>query len=247
MCRFHILSDFLIAFYEVNTMKKWWILYALVSLAVLSAAAGLRKSVTVFSETRPFARSSTVLIDPGHGGEDGGAISCTGKKESDINLAISLRLGDLIELLGHRVQFVRTDDRAVYTAGSTLAEKKASDLKQRVAMASEPGILLLSIHQNTFPEGRYRGAQVFFSKTPDSEALAKAIQQNLNQTLKGTRQSKSSQGVYLMEHIPCTGVLIECGFLSNMEEEALLCTAEYQKKLCAAIAATTAVFLSGQQ
>ena len=106
--------------------------------------------------------------------------------------------------------------------------------------------LLLSVHQNFFTEGKYHGAQVFYAKTPGSQALAEQLQANLALGLEpgNRRQCKKSDGVYLMEHIGCTGVLVECGFLSNYEEEQRLLQPEYQKKLAAVIAGTLSVWLS---
>ena len=139
---------------------------------------------------------------------------------------------------------IRTTDTSVYTKGETIAQKKASDLKERVRIVNETGnALLLSIHQNNFPDSRYSGAQVFYAGTQGSEALAKKLQQNLVNP-GSNRKSKKSDGVYIMEHIDCTGVLIECGFLSNAAEEARLRSPEYQKKLCCVIAATVREYLT---
>ena len=97
-----------------------------------------------------------------------------------------------------------------------------------------------------FTEGKYHGAQVFYAKTPGSQTLAEQLQANLALGLEpgNRRQCKKSDGVYLMEHIGCTGVLVECGFLSNYEEEQRLLQPEYQKKLAAVIAGTLSVWLS---
>ena len=133
----------------------------------------------------------------------------------------------------------------MYTKGETIAQKKASDLKERVRMVNETeGALLLSIHQNQFPDRRYSGAQVFYGS--GGEELAKALQDAFVSSVNpgSNRRSKQSTSVYLMEHIQCPGVLIECGFLSNMEEERKLGTPEYQKKLCCVIGATVSRYLS---
>ncbi len=222
---------------EVITMKRWGFLYILTAAAILAASLGTRHAITVFSESSPIEREWTILIDPGHGGEDGGAPSCTGAKESDINLEISLRLGDLFSLLGQNVKFVRTTDISVYREGETLAQKKASDLKERLRMTQENGVLLLSIHQNTFPQPKYSGAQVFYASSDGSKQLAQSLQESLNLSLcPGSRRTcKQSQGVYLMERVQTTAVLVECGFLSNPREEAMLRDPEYQKKLCCVI------------
>lgn len=231
-------------------MKRKWILpgvYVLVIVGILLSVHWCSQTVTVISQNSAITRQHCIVIDPGHGGIDGGATSCTGILESNLNLEISLRLNDLFHLLGYETRMIRTTDCSVYTAGETIARKKISDLKQRVRMVVEtPNPVLLSIHQNNFPDGRYSGAQVFYAKTGDSMALAEQLQSALVQNLNpgNNRKTKQAKGIYLMEHIQCTGVLIECGFLSNVREEQLLRTQDYQKKLCAVIAATVCSFLS---
>ena len=227
--------------------KLWAVLYVVIVLGTLAAAEWGSRAVTATVKTAPVERGSCIVIDPGHGGEDGGATSCTGRLESTYNLEISLRLNDLLRLLGCETRMIRTTDTSVYTKGETIAQKKASDLKERVRIVNETeNALLLSIHQNNFPDSRYSGAQVFYAGTQGSEALAKKLQQNLVASLNpgSNRKSKRSDGVYLMEHIDCTGVLIECGFLSNAAEEARLKSPEYQKRLCCVIAATVREYLT---
>lgn len=226
--------------------KSWIFVYCLTAAAVLFAAHFGSRAATAMAEHTPMARKSHILIDPGHGGEDGGATSCTGRLESTYNLEISLRLGDLFRLLGYDTRLVRTTDTSVYTQGETIAQKKVSDLKERVAMAGEQeGTLVLSIHQNQYPDPKYAGAQVFYPKTPGSDRLAKELQQSFVSTLNpgSRRQAKPAKGIYLMEKLPCTGVLIECGFLSNPQEEAKLRDGDYQKKLCCIIASGVSRFL----
>lgn len=196
-------------------------------------------------------QSVTVVLDAGHGGEDGGATGVSGTSEAELNLQISLRLQDLLQLCGVPVRMIRQTDTAVYTQGcGTIAEKKTSDLKNRVKIVNETeNAVLLSIHQNFFTEGKYHGAQVFYANTPGSRVLAAHMQANLALGLDAgnRRQSKAADGVYLLEHIECTGILVECGFLSNYEEEQRLLQPEYQKKLAAVIAGTISVWLSEEQ
>jgi len=226
---------------------KTLIVYLLICAGVLLSAHCGSRVVTVMAENKPIDRNVCIIIDPGHGGEDGGAISCTGRSESTYNLEISLRLRDLLQLLGYSTAMTRETDISVYTKGETLAQKKISDLKQRVKQINEsPNALLLSIHQNNFTDSRYSGAQVFYPKTRGSQELAKQLQSALTASLNpgSRRMAKQTSGVYLMEHITCPGVLIECGFLSNGAEEAKLRSQEYQKKLCCVIAATVSQNLS---
>ena len=224
-----------------------WI-YGLIIVCTLAGILGGNRAITTISEGLPIARSHRIIIDPGHGGEDGGATSCTGKLESAFNLEIALRLQDLFHFLGHETVMVRKDDRSIYTQGESLSQKKISDLKERVRICKETDNgILLSIHQNHFSDSRYSGPQVFFAPTEGSEDLAKTLQSEFQNVLhpKANRQIKKAEGIYLMEHILCTGVLIECGFLSNPEEEAKLRTGIYQKQLSCIIAAAVCKFLDG--
>ena len=168
------------------------------------------------------------------------------KLESSFNLEIASRLNDLLHLLGLHTKMVRTTDISVYTQGQTIAAQKASDLKNRVSMVNKTeNALLLSIHQNTYPDNQCHGAQVFYGTTDESRILAEILQETFCQTLNpgSTRRSKRADGIYLMQHIKKTGVLIECGFLSNPEEEAKLRDNTYQKNLSCVIAATVSNFL----
>ena len=119
-------------------MKRWnYYLFciATMTLTLLCAWWGSR-AVSVISETLPFERTHCIVIDPGHGGEDGGATSCSGRMESEYNLAISRRLDDLFHLLGYRTRMTRTSDVSIYTTGDTIAQKKVSDLKERVRIVN---------------------------------------------------------------------------------------------------------------
>lgn len=221
-------------------------IYCLVLLLFVFVALLGNEAVTTIALETPLADRHCIIIDAGHGGVDGGATSCTGVLESKINLEIALKLDDLMHLLGYNTVMIRTSDISVYTEGNTIAQKKISDLKQRVKIVNEKdNALLISIHQNHFPDSRYSGAQVFYPSTQGSDVLSKMIQQNLVATVNpgSNRKSKKASGVYLMEKIQCAGVLIECGFLSNPEEEASLRAGEYQKKICAVIAASISKFL----
>ena len=189
-----------------------------------------------------------VVIDPGHGGMDGGCVSVDGTPEKGINLAVAESLRDGLKLLGYDVVCTRESDISIYDKGTEgLGEQKKSDMKNRLAIFSKysEGISV-SIHQNQFTDSRYSGAQGFYAGTEGSAQLAKLLQERLVSTLNpgSNRKCKKSDGVYLMEHIDCTGVLIECGFLSNAEEEAKLSCGTYQKKLCCVIAATVSQYLS---
>lgn len=225
--------------------RKMILIYLLAFAVFLILPLMGNRAITVISENNQ--HRTTVVIDAGHGGVDGGAISCTGAYESRINLQIALKLEDLMHLLGLRTVMIRNTDRSVYTHGNTIAAKKVSDIKERVRIVNTAANgLLVSIHQNNFQEARYSGTQVFYNDIAGSKDLAEQLQTAFRKCIcpSNRRQIKRTSGVYLMEHINCTGVLIECGFLSNHEEEALLRSGEYQQKICCVIAATVSQYLN---
>lgn len=228
-------------------VRRYFPMYLLVAALFIGSAAVLDRTVTALAEAMPVPRTGTIVIDPGHGGEDGGAVSCTGVQESGLNLEISLRLRDLLNFMGYETKMIRTTDTSVYTQGTTISEKKVSDLKHRVELVNETAEgLLLSVHQNQFSDGRYSGAQVFYAPTQGSQALAERVQALFIDTVNpgSNRACKPAEGVYLMQHIHCTGILVECGFLSNPQEEAKLRTPEYQKQLCCILACAAAEYMS---
>lgn len=184
----------------------------------------------------------TIVIDAGHGGEDGGAVSADGVIESGINLAVAQDLNALLTLLGEDTVMTRTEDISVYSEGSqTLRQKKRSDLENRVALVNgTPNAMLLSIHQNSLPKSkRTHGAQVFFGGAAGSDTLAQSVQAALNTTINdGDKEAKRiSDDVFLMKNVTAPAVLVECGFLSNRAETAKLQQPDYQTKLAVVIAA----------
>lgn len=221
--------------------------YILILGGFLAAALHFSKTVTVNVENAPVVRAHCVIIDAGHGGVDGGATSCTGVLESNMNLQFALKLNDLLRLLGINTKMIRTTDISVYTKGESIAAKKVSDLKQRVKIVNETeNSLLISLHMNHFTDSRYHGPQVFYAPVDQSRQLAEQMQENLNRYIDpdGKRNVKKADGIYLMQNIQSPGILIECGFISNPEEEARLRDDSYQRRVCAVIAATTSSFLS---
>lgn len=184
--------------------------------------------------------SPDFVLDAGHGGEDGGAVSPTGVQESHINLSVVLKMEDILSFCGNSPALLRREDKSLHDGNAgTLREKKVSDLKNRVAaLEAEPGATLVSIHQNTYQNSKYRGTQVFYAPTDGSEALAAHIQKAIQASLQpeNTREHKRiPESVYLMNHVQNRAVLVECGFLTNPEEEALLAQEKYQRKLAVAL------------
>ena len=231
---------------EERTAHRWGrrIIFGLAALLAAGTARLLLlpgPSVSTLAGP-PQLRGTTVVIDAGHGGEDGGAVSPAGTVESGINLEIALRLDAVLALYGTDTVLLRTEDVSLHDPEArTLREKKASDLRNRAQRVEAiPNALLVSIHQNTYTgSGRYHGAQVFYADAESSGDLARHAQEILRRALdpENTRQAaKLPNTVYLMDHITCPAILVECGFLSNPEEDALLRTAGYQTKLAAALA-----------
>lgn len=219
--------------------------YCIILSGCLLLVLGGNHAVSVISTNGPVLNRKTVIVDAGHGGEDGGATSYTGMQESKINLEIAVKLNDLLHLLGIKTVLIRDGDYSVYTKGTSLSEKKISDLKERVRIVNNTeNAILISIHQNYFSDSKYRGAQVFYANTDGSQELANELQKNLK-LLDPTnnRQIKRAGPIYLLKNIHCPGILIECGFLSNIEEDILLQNNNYQNNLCSVIASVCSMYL----
>lgn len=221
-------------------MKRDILLMAL-CLCILGGAAWLGKSQVAPAVSTSPQNGRVLILDAGHGGEDGGASSAGGDKESDINLNIVLKLELLMAFLGVDTQLTRQDDRSLHSSDAqTIREKKVSDLKNRVAMIdSTSNAFLISIHQNYFTDSRYSGAQVFFNGGDVSRQWGECTQGILREILdpSNDREAKPMpDGIYLFEHIDCPAILVECGFLSNGEEASLLLTDTYQRKVVLALA-----------
>lgn len=216
-----------------------WLLYAMMTEHLVRTAAMLDHAPEI------------IIIDPGHGGEDGGAVSLTGARESNINLEIAKKLDQMFRLCGFQTYLLRKEDISLHKGEcKNFSEKKVSDLKNRVALvnAVRPGILI-SIHQNHFSDSKYSGAQVFYAQTPQSKEFAELAQTALRQGLnpENHRQIKQSQSVYLMENILCPGILVECGFLSHPTEELQLQDPQYQRKIACALVGALSQFVEERE
>ncbi len=181
----------------------------------------------------------TVILDAGHGGFDGGA-SAGDVLEKDINLKIALFLADHLKLSGYDVILTREDDSATNDEGDRIRSKKISDMKNRLAlMKSYPDAFFVSIHLNKYSDSQPKGTQVFYSqKTTESKLLAQSIQQTVKELLQSDNHREikpATRDTYLLYNAPIPAVIVECGFLSNPAELALLKTEEYQKKMAFAV------------
>ena len=220
--------------------------YVLVVLLFVIASILCNQFASVFSGNVLLENKNCIIIDAGHGGVDGGATSCTGVLESNMNLEIAIKLNDLLNFLGYSTKMIRTEDVSVYTEGNSIAQKKVSDLKQRVSITKKTkNPILISIHQNYFIDPKYNGAQVFYAPTDGSKTLATILQNQFKSCLNknSKRDIKKADSVYLMQNISCPGVLIECGFLSNAEEEFALRNKDYQQEICCVIASSISEYL----
>lgn len=221
-------------------LRRYAYVYLYVAAFFLLGAGLLRHSVEVSSDQR-FPERRVIIIDAGHGGPDGGTTGVAGTGEAELNLQIARRLERLLTLFGCDTVMTRKDSGSLATEGDTIRRKKQSDLRNRVEMVNAvPNGILVSIHQNHFPDGRYYGPQVFYSG--EAKSLAEMMQASLTHALApgSRRAAKEARGIYLMEHIQCPGILVECGFLSNADEEQRLRSAEHQKRLAAVMAAILA-------
>ncbi len=179
----------------------------------------------------------TVCIDSGHGGNDPGKVGIAGTKEKEVNLAIALKLKKSLEKQNIRVVMTRTDDRNLADLNAT--NEKTSDMKNRVEkMDSEQPDAVVSIHQNSYTDSSAKGAQVFYySESKEGKKLAEILQKSLIQNAdpENHRMAKANTSYYILKNTAAPTVIVECGFLSNPEEETLLNTAAYQDKLVEAL------------
>lgn len=183
----------------------------------------------------------TVVVDAGHGEPDGGAVGVNGTLEKDINLSIAIKIQEILESRGVKVIMTRTDDNSIHSSDAqTLHEKKVSDMHKRESIINNSGAdLFLSIHMNSFTDTSASGLHVFYSRNhPEAENLAVSIQDELTNIThaKAHTVKTASETLYLMKNPVPPAILVECGFLSNPQEEELLNDELYQSKIAFAIA-----------
>ena len=178
-----------------------------------------------------------IVIDPGHGGFDPGKIGINDQLEKDLNLAISLKVRDRLEAAGARVIMTRETDRDLAGEGDT--NKKKSDMRNRITAINEAGAdLCISIHQNSYPSEKIKGAQVFYySASEEGKKIAAFLQKSLIEKLAdgNRRREKAEDSYFLLRKSECPAVIIECGFLSNWQEAMNLGDEYYQSRLAEAI------------
>ena len=221
-------------------LKKKRVGIVFLSLIIsLSFATIINKNESV--ETMAWTSESKVIVlDAGHGIPDEGAQSDEGITEASINLAIAKKVQKLLEEAGNTVILTRKDENAIYDEGcTTIREMKVSDIKNRVKIGNESSAdIFVSIHLNKIPQKQYWGWQTFFKENnEDSKKLATCIQEGLSDMIdkKNKRVPLKIKNIYIVDHVNIPITIVECGFLSNEEEEKLLQTDEYQNKLAQGI------------
>jgi len=211
--------------------------FILIIITIL--CADFYSNIKVFSTPTQTDGNKTVLIDPGHGGMDGGAVSKNGIIEKHINLKISLKIRDRLKKFGYQVVMTRETDKGIYIENIDINKMKSDDLNNRCKIKRESNCdLFISIHQNYFTESNCKGPQIWYSKNEESSKFAYILQENLNNDLNySKRKIKEANGAYkiLRCYTNIPSVIIECGFLPNPEEENKLKSEVYQDKVAESI------------
>ena len=181
--------------------------------------------------------SKTVILDAGHGGEDGGASSADGLLEKDLNLSLVLTMRDILRANGYEVILTRDTDTLLYDRNADYqGQKKRLDMAARLKIAEEaPNAVFVSIHMNTYPHPSCKGVQVWYSENNEASIdLAKSIQSTAKELLQNENDrtvKRSGSSIYLLRKLECPAVLVECGFLSSPEEATLLGDENYRQQL----------------
>lgn len=206
------------------------VILAMSLFLAFSAVSAVKKADILPASALP-AVGRVIVIDPGHGGADGGAVGKNGTVEKELNLQVALCLESLLKKTGARVILTRNGDFA-------LAETKREDMRMRRSVKNESGAdIFVSIHMNKFSQEKYSGAQVFYSADDKSKELAEKIQASLKNILdpSNNREAKVGEGIFLLGEGSVPSVIVECGFLSNEAEEELLKKPEYREKVAWAV------------
>ena len=215
-------------------MKRSKIIWLLVTVLSISSVL-MNKPIRLQAAPGNVLTNKIIIVDPGHGGFDPGKPGITGLDEKDLNLKISLLLRNYLEQAGAIVIMTRTSDDDV--DGMDGVKHKSKDMVQRKKL-SEGGDILVSIHQNSFTQPSVHGAQTFYnSKSEEGKALAKSIQKSIKEVadLDNRREAKSNTNYYVLKATNIPAVIIECGFLTNPEEEKKLNSESYQNQMALGI------------
>lgn len=223
-------------------MKKKYFCILFLVLLFLARILTTEQSVKVMNHifnrnSKPEAEAVTIVIDPGHGGRDPGKVGVNDALEKDINLKISLKLKALLEEKDFKVIMTREEDVGLYSEEDP--NKKRADLNNRIKIINDSDArFAISIHQNSFTQEYVKGAQVFYhAQSAEGRELALLLQDKIKETINdgNHRKAKSNENYFMLKKTKCPLVIIECGYLSNQSEAALLVTEEYQEKMAEAI------------
>lgn len=211
-------------------------------ICVIMHSVFLSDAYTHSASAETAERLPVLIIDPGHGGADGGAVAPDGTVESALNLSVALRVRDLCAFFGIDTVMTReTEELAYPPEAKTIAAMKKWDTRRRVELAeSIDDPVFLSIHQNIYPSAGPHGSQVLYAKNDSSHAFAEILQSELAAALLPENRRvpvPAGKDIYILSHVRCTAVLVECGFLSNSQELSLLQSADYQKKIASVLTA----------
>lgn len=208
----------------------------LITIAMLMVSILLSVGIVSVVESREVPKPIyTIVIDAGHGGRDDGCVSDNGTTESEINLKIAKTLKNYLETLGIKVVLTRSDGNGLYDSNAT--NFKVSDMEKRIEIIqkTKPN-MVISIHCNSFEDSSQRGAQVFYQENDEvSKEFAECVQNQLINQLDNAREFANKGDYYLLKESNLPAILIECGYLSNAEEEKLLSSVDYQNKVSYAI------------
>ena len=215
-------------------MKKCYLVIAILTLLTLFFFSYPKH--TYLPSSSSIDSKKVIVIDVGHGGNDPGKISANGIEEKQINLEIASYLKDYLIAQGFSVYLTRENDCGLYDANA--ANKKRSDMNNRIQFFKDKNAsLVVSIHQNSYPDSFQHGAQTFYyTNSEESKTFAQYIQRSLltiDET--NTRTEKASDSYFILKNSPVPSVIVECGFLSNPEETARLSDSNYQKRIAYAI------------
>lgn len=215
--------------------KRILFIIIIIMVSVISYELFKGRKNTLETVTLPVT-GKTIVLDAGHGYPDQGAESASGVAEASINLVITKKVQTLLEQSGCNVILTRSDENGIYDLGlNTIREKKVSDIKNRVRIGnSSSADVFVSIHLNKIPQSQYYGWQTFFKANNEkSEELAKSLQEELNASIQkeNKREALKITGKYIIDHVEIPIAIVECGFLSNLEEAKLLEKDEYQNKI----------------
>lgn len=218
------------------------------SISVLLAAFIISFSIVAFQQIRLASADNysvenvpVIIIDAGHGGEDGGAVGIDGTAEKDLNLSISLKLNEILSAMGYQTRMVRTTDTSIHNADAdTVRERKVSDIHNRAAIMNEyENCIYVSIHQNKYSGSSIWGAQTFYSpNNEESKELAQLIQASIANNVQPDNKrviKQSGTNIYVLYNATKPAVMVECGFVSNANELQQLKNEEYQNKMAFAI------------